>query len=163
MKIKLSEIAEGNLTQEQSEALQKYFKEGGTWQSLLELKPQEIEEIYAIGYEHYQGRDYEKAIASFSTLIQLNPYVIKYWVAIGAALQAKQEFKEALDIYKIALTLEENHAPTLFYSAQCLYALEKIAECKETLMKLLQLGEKGSHFLDKAREILNLIENEIDE
>lgn len=56
MDIKIADIANGKLTPEQGEALQKYFQEGGTWQSLLQFSPEDAEGIYAKAYAHYEKK-----------------------------------------------------------------------------------------------------------
>ncbi len=162
MKIKVADIAQGKLAPEEAKALQKYFKEGGTWQSLLQLKPNEVEGMYAVGHGHYQKGEFDKALACFSGLIQLNPYEPKHWVAIGATLQAKEEYTDALYAYELVLALDKGHIAVLFYSAQCCYALEKKAECVEFLHKVVAAspyGEEGS-FGEKASEILEMMERE---
>jgi type III secretion system low calcium response chaperone LcrH/SycD len=158
MKINISDMTEGRLTPSQVEALQKYFLNGGTWHQLLKLKPDEVEEVYAMGHRFYSEGDLDKALAAFSALIQLNPYVAKYWVAIGATLQRKEEYQDAISAYGIALTIEE-HIPALYYSAQCAYALDQREECKAFLKKITA-SKENSDFLEKACEILYLMECE---
>lgn len=157
MKIKVSDIAEGKLSVEEVSALQQYFREGGTWHELLELKPEQVEEVYAVGYDLYQKKEYDKAISAFSALIQLNPYEVKHWIAMGAALQAQSNYKEALVAYSIALSLDENHLGALFYSAQCSYALEQREEGIAFLQKIVDEAEKNqtqTPFAENARRIL---------
>lgn len=164
MKIKLADIADGTLSSDQSGMLHKYFQNGGTWQELLQLKIEDVEEVYAKGYRYYKEGDFDKALAAFSSLIQLNPYVSKHWISIGAVQQAKEEYAEALFAYELALSMEETNISALFFSAQCLYALERIQETKEALKKIVSspISEKeGSkeerHYIEKAGEILKLL------
>lgn len=163
MKIKIADITEGKMTQEQAETLQNYFKKGGTWQELLQLKPEEVEQVYAAGYRYYTDREFDKAMASFSTLIQLSPYEAKHWIAIGAVLQAQEHFTDAIGAYEIALTMEEDNVPALFYCAQCSYALDKKEEAKEFLQKLLLASEKtgkDTELAANAKQIIEMIESE---
>lgn len=151
MKIKLSDIADGNLSQEQATQMQDYFKKGGTWAELLKLTPIEVEEVYAKGYNHYQEGEFEKALAAFSALIQLDPYVAKHWIAVGAALHAQKEFRQAIGMYDIAEKLDEKDMRILYYRAQSLLALDEKAEAMQVLEKIvLAQGE----FSEKALEIL---------
>ena len=156
MKIKLADISEGRLSPEQTAALQKYFEKGGTWQDLLALKSDDVEEIYAIGYEHYLECDYEKALAAFSALIQLNPYEAKHWIAIGAVLQAQEMYSDALAAYELALTLDEAGTAPLFYMAQYTHALGENERCADFLK---QVADKNDlKFSEKARLILQEME-----
>lgn len=151
MKIRLADITEGKLSEEQTAAMQKYFEGGGTWQNLLNLEDKNVEQVYAIGYGHYVDGDYERAMAAFAALIQLNPYEAKHWVAVGAALQAQEMYADAMAAYEVSLTIDEAAAP-LFYCAQCAYAL---GEKEHTMNFLLQVIETGDEqFSSKARLII---------
>lgn len=152
MKIKLADISEGRLTPEQTEALQKYFNSGGTWQDLLELNNDHIEEVYAIGYEHYTEGDLEQALAAFSALIQLNPYAAKHWIAIGATLQAQEKYADALAAYELSLALDEERIAPLYYSAQCAYALGENRQCTNLLNEIVQKNDP--QFSEQAKIIL---------
>jgi len=152
MKIKLADISEGRLSPEQSEALQKYFESGGTWQDLLKLETDDVEEVYAIGHGHYADGDYEKALAAFSALIQLNPYAAKHWIAIGATLQAQEMYSDAMAAYELSLTLDEERIAPLFYCAQCAYALGEKEHCSGFLKQVIEKNDEG--FSEKARLIL---------
>lgn len=155
MKFNLSEIAEGRLTQEQTDSLQKYFTEGGTWQDLMELSPEQVEEVYAIGFKEYNDGNFEKAISAFGALVQLNPYVPKHWIAMGATMQARGSFAEALTAYEFVLILDEKDAAALFYSAQCSYALNEKQKCIEFLQRAIELQD--GTFSEKSRQILTAI------
>lgn len=157
MKIKIADIAENRLSQEQSEALQKYFLEGGTWKDLLKLEKHEVEEVYAVGHKHYLEEEYEKAMGAFSALIQINPYEAKHWIAIGATLQAKELFGDAIAAYELALTLDDKGVAPLFYSAQCAFSL---GEEQRSFDFLKQVVEKNDPvFSEKAQFILRGLKN----
>lgn len=160
MKIKLSDITKGKVKEEELQALQSYFKEGGTWSHLLELKPSEVEEVYRVGHEFYEEREFDKALGAFATLIQLNPYEAKYWIAIGASLQGKAEYEGAKAAYEVALAIEEENCSALFYSAQCAYLLEQREEARTLLEKLLLSSAKQetpSSHAALAEQILRMI------
>jgi type III secretion system low calcium response chaperone LcrH/SycD len=143
MKVKLFDITDGKLNKEEAEHLQNYFQKGGTWQHLLQLKDEEIEEIYASGYQHYNEKEYDKAITAFTALIQLNPYIAKNWIAIGAALQGKGEYRDALAAYELALAIDDENLATLFYCAQCSFALGEEQKSVEYLEKVISVGAKS--------------------
>lgn len=155
MEFNLSDIAEGRLSQEQTDILQKYFVDGGTWQDLLKLTPEQAEEVYTVGFNHYNEGNYEKAISSFGALIQLNPYIPRNWVAMGATMQARGSFEEALTAYEFALILDEKDGAALFYSAQCAYSLKQKEKCIEFLRRTIETSDL--EFSMKAKYILQAI------
>ncbi len=160
MEIKVADIAGNKLNKEQTEALQTYFQSGGTWQDLLEMDTNDVEDIYAIGHTHYEKEEYEQALAAFSALVQINPYSSKHWIAIGATLQGQELYHDAMAAYELAETLEEQIIEPLFYSAQCAYALGNKPETRDFLKKTIFKSEqtgKGCELAEKAKLILEQI------
>lgn len=157
MKIKIDDITEGKLTPEQTAELQHYFKEGGTWQTLLDLKNDEIEMMYVTGCQLYRNGELEKASACFTALTQLNPYNATYWVALGAASQQRKAYEDALACYELALHLDTTYSAAHFYSAQCTYALGRKSESRAFLETVIA---SAGEFREKALEILILLKRE---
>lgn len=161
MDINVEDIAQGKISPEQAAELHKYFQGGGTWQELLKMEPEKVERLYAEGNKFYNQEKYEQALGAFSALIQINPYAPHHWIALGATLQAQKEYTDALASYEIALTIKGDHIPTLYYSAQCAFALEKESECVEFLNKVVTLSaekQEECELAEKAQKILTLIE-----
>lgn len=158
MKIKVSDISENKLTTEQAEALQKYFQEGGTWQELLELSSDEAESIYAVAYDHYEKEEWDKSIAAFSTLIQLNPYEPKYWMGIAAVMQMKKDYEEAIAAYQLVLSFDERHIQAHFGSAQCFYVQGQIEKCKEHLEKVKSLSESSEENKELYQQAIRVLQ-----
>ncbi len=96
----------------------------------LPLIPKETAEIYPIAYDLYQRQEYLAAISWFYLLTALDPLEPKYWKGLGAALQMKQKYEQALDCYEHAQTLNKSQPDPYIYihAADCHFALKHVKQ-----------------------------------
>lgn len=139
MTIKLKDIINQKLSEDELNSLHTFFRKGGTWQDVFQFSDFEIEEIYKQGYDFYQKGAFEDAKKAFLGLIHINPYSARNWFSFACVLQAEKQYKEALAAFDICLTIEDENTAAFFYSGQCSYALAEKANAKEFFQKVIDL------------------------
>ncbi|WP_052236421.1 MULTISPECIES: tetratricopeptide repeat protein [Candidatus Protochlamydia] len=99
---------------------------------LVDLQEKEImaktKNLHYMAYHLYRDRQYEEASLFFRLLTVVNHDEPKYWKGLGACLQMKQDYSEALNCYIHTQSLYNKQLdPYLYiYAADCYFALNQI-------------------------------------
>ncbi len=111
---------------------------------LVDLTPQKEKELYYMAYHLYRDKQYREASYFFRLLVTACPSAPKYWKGLGACLQMKQEYAEALNCYMYTQLLYRNQPdPYLYiYAADCYFALKQIAAGLKALEAARLSGEE---------------------
>lgn len=129
-----------------------------TFQDVFELSNEILKQIYTLGYQYFQRKEYEHAIDIFAIVTTLNPFVTEFWNAMALCFQAKQEWTKALDTFAIACTLNENDVSSRISRAYCCLsmqqneeAMEELALAKEIIDKNPALDNEWGEYLKKLK------------
>lgn len=111
---------------------------------IADLAPEKIEEVYNMAYTYYQNRYYQEADALFRILVSMSPQKAKYWKGLGACLQMKKNYKDALNCYQCAQALlkEMPDAYLDVHSADCYFALKQVEHGLKSLKMAKSKAEK---------------------
>ncbi|MEJ5301204.1 MAG: SycD/LcrH family type III secretion system chaperone [Thermodesulforhabdaceae bacterium] len=82
-----------------------------TLQEVKGFSDEQMEAIYAIAFNLYQGGKYKDAVEVFTWLGMMNPFVSKYWMGLGASLQMLKDFNNALNAYAVAAITSKPEDP----------------------------------------------------
>lgn len=110
----------------------------------FDVPSQKEKELYYIAYHLYRDQQYREASYFFRFLVMAHPLEPKYWKGLGACLQMKQEYADALNCYRYTqLLYRDQPDPYLYlYSADCYFALKDIANGLKALEAARLSGEK---------------------
>jgi tetratricopeptide (TPR) repeat protein len=86
---------------------------------------------YREGLDHIRDREFEKAIASLSDAVALDPRLAVAYAARASARFALGGYREAADDYRTAIGLDAKLATPLYGLAECLRALGQRKEAAE--------------------------------
>lgn len=89
--------------------------------TLLELEgisDEEMETIYALGYNYFICGKYPAAKDIFTILTAYAPYTAHYWRALGAVNQQMKNYTEALAAYDMAIANDEYDVVSYVYRAE---------------------------------------------
>ena len=113
---------------------------------------EKIEEIHHIAFYLYQDQQYSKAAQFFRVLTIINPLETKYWKALGASLQLKQNYKEAIENYIQAILVSTQLPDPYLYvhAADCYFALNQVEQGLKSLEGAREIAEK-----QKNKQIIN--------
>lgn len=120
-------------------ALDRLLKNGSV-QKTLGISAEQMEGLYEEGFVHYEAERYARAAQVFRWLLYLDPYVVKFWMGLGACQQMEKRFEKALEAYAMAAMLDcEDPAPHA-YAYECYVALgdEENADKAKELWKSRQ-------------------------
>lgn len=133
------------------EKIAEFLSLGGTLAQAQDHDENYLESLYQIGHNRYSNTHYRDAKMIFGYLAMQNHREPRYMNAYASSLQMLGDFKEAIKFYSIASLLDiEDPLPT-FYTAECMMALDFIAEAREALGFVVEQCNAPRHFELKAR------------
>ena len=140
---------------------QELFENKSTIAALRGLSEDELEAIYALGFNAYGQGKYRDAAQTFSMLAVYNHFEPKYHKGLGACCQMMQMFAEAIQSYGAALVLAPLDVDPKLHIAECLIAIGEIDDAKEMLGYVLEEVEDiaESPIRDRANILLNALES----
>lgn len=101
--------------------------------------------MFAIAIKYYDNNRLDDAMHILNELIALEPNNVRNYKAMGACVQAKEDYKSAINIYGHALALAAMDAEIHFYAGQCLFLDKQFAQAKNTFELANRICEKYPH------------------
>ena len=137
--------------------LLKAFAAGSTVAEMRNILPEELESVYSIAYTYYQTGRLEDAEKLFRFLCLFDHTVSKYWLALGAVLQAERKFKDAIRPYACTLMFDRKEVRAAFHLAECQLAIGEHGEAIAALDILDGIAdaktERGRDYLARGRRL----------
>lgn len=135
----------------------KAFASGRTVAEMRNILPEELEAAYAVAYTYYQTGRLDDAEKLFRFLTLFDHTEVKYWLGLGAVLQARRKFKEAIKPYACAMLLDRGEVRATYHLAECQLAIGEIGEAVAALDILEGCAdaktERGREYLAKGRKL----------
>jgi len=125
------------LTPGQIKAFQ-VMEQGGTLKDVRGLTADDVETIYAIGFNLYNQAKYDQAEPMFQFACLYAHTEPRYWMALGNCRQMAKQYQPAIDAYGFAYVLDQEDPSPVVQSAICFLALEQ----KDLAGKALDLADK---------------------
>ncbi|MEE2960129.1 MAG: SycD/LcrH family type III secretion system chaperone [Myxococcota bacterium] len=130
-----------------------------TLQELEGISDEEMETIYALGYNFFTYGKYDAAKDIFTGLTAYAPYTAHYWRALGAVNQQLKDYHEAIAAYDMAIANDEYDVVSYVYRGES-HILSKNADSGlEDLRVVLQIaGEVPEYgpWVQRAELLLSL-------
>ena len=89
-----------------------------TLQELEGISDEEMETIYALGYNFFTYGKYDAAKDIFSGLTAYAPYTAHFWRALGAVNQQLKDYTEAIASYDMAIANDEHDVISYVYRGE---------------------------------------------
>ncbi len=112
-----------NINQEDLNAGVEHIFQGGSIKDFHDLSDQDMETVYSVAYNLYNGGKYEDAAKTFRFLCFYDHLELKYWKGLAASLQLMESYKDALAAYSMAMLLDMTDPVTTMHAADCHLAL----------------------------------------
>ncbi|HGF5098789.1 TPA: SycD/LcrH family type III secretion system chaperone VcrH [Vibrio parahaemolyticus] len=135
-------------SQMQAEELLSFLEEGGTLKMLHDVSADNIEHIYAVGYNFFQSGKIEQAAKVFQLLSMLDHYQARFFIGLGAARQELGEYLQAIDAYSYAALVDINDPRPPFHSAECHLKLEQLTEAESGFYSAKEMSAGKSQYAD---------------
>ncbi len=118
---------------EMAKDLAEHLQAGGTVGAFLDLNDDELEAIYAAGYNQFAARKFDQAIDIFKLLCLYDHFEERWYYSLGVAQQGKGDYAEALKAFSIATVLDMMDPKPQAQAGYCLMALGHKDEAKSAL------------------------------
>lgn len=105
----------------------------------LNVRPQSAEYYLRLGEDYFKKGQYEKAIAEFEKVAELEPESANIYVALGLCYHSSGQYREAIEQYQKAVRIDSANADAY---ANLGYAYGTLGQ-----------GEKEKAYLSKARRL----------
>ena len=113
---------------------------------LESLSDEELETVYALGYNYFVIGKYEAAKGIFTGLTAYAPYTGHYWRALGAVNQQLQKYAEAIEAYDMAIANDEMDIVSLVYRGESRILYDEIAAGLEDFTTVIEIGSEWPAF-----------------
>lgn len=130
-----------------------------TLQELEGISDEEMETIYALGYNFFTYGKYDAAKDIFTGLTAYAPYTAHYWRALGAVNQQIKDYGEAIASYDMAIANDEFDVVSYVYRGESQILAQNKDSGLQDLQTVLQIGSGRPEFgpwLQRAELLLNL-------
>ncbi len=118
---------------ETAQELAKHVQAGGTIGAFIDLDDDELEAIYAVGYNQFAARKFDQAINIFKLLCLYDHLEERWYYSLGVAQQGKGDYEAALKSFSVATILDMMDPNPQAQAAYCLMALGHRDEAKSAL------------------------------
>lgn len=85
----------------------------------LGLTQDHLEALYSVAYNFYTTGNYEKALKLFRSLVLIHHSDYRFNLGMGCCLQMLKKYKEAIQIFLAASTIDENDPRCFSYALEC--------------------------------------------
>jgi len=111
-----------------------------TLQELEGVSDEEMETIYALGYNFFTYGKYDAAKDIFTGLTAYAPYTAHYWRALGAVNQQMKDYSEAIAAYDMAIANDETDVVSYVYRGESQILAGNTEPGLEDLTKVMEIG-----------------------
>jgi type III secretion system low calcium response chaperone LcrH/SycD len=137
-----SDIDVSDLSPVQKKALE-VLGAGGTLKDLRGLSSEDIETIYAIGFNLYNQGKYDQAEPMFQFACLYAHLEPRYWMALGNCRQMSKNYQPAIDAYGFAYMLKIDDPWPPIQAAICYLAMKDKNLAGESLSLAAKVAEQG--------------------
>jgi type III secretion system low calcium response chaperone LcrH/SycD len=130
-----------------------------TLQELEGISDEEMEMIYALGFNFFTYGKYDAAKDIFTGLTAYAPYTAHYWRALGAVNQQLKDYQEAIAAYDMAIANDEFDVVSYVYRGESQLLARNREAGLHDLQIVIQLGADAPHFgawVQRAELLLKL-------
>lgn len=107
--------------------------DGKTYQELLEIPDQWMQQFYDIALDYFTEKRYEEASDCFFVLATLSPLESNLWNHCGHCEQALGRNDEALEAFSMAMLCDADDPFPHFYSAEIYVDQKQLHQAKDCL------------------------------
>ncbi|GAB4271241.1 MAG: SycD/LcrH family type III secretion system chaperone VcrH [Opitutales bacterium] len=141
-----------------TELTERFLLEGLSFKDLKGISDEDMEGIYAVGFNLYNNGKYEDALKVFQFLCFFDHFNRKYWMALGGARQMLKSYKDAIDAYSVATVLKVHDPMAPLQAASCYLALGDAKSAKSALHCAIKYSGDNKEIKSRAEALLEFLE-----
>jgi len=130
-----------------------------TLQELEGITDEEMETVYALGYNFFSYGKYEGAKDIFTGLTAYAPYTAHYWRALGAVNQQLKDYQEAISAYDMAVANDESDVVSYVYRGESKILSGQVEPGLQDLKKVIELAPmhpEAAQWVQRAELLIRL-------
>lgn len=127
-----------------AQAMPNWLASGGSVSHALEISQEQLEAMYQLGHGFYAQGRFEDAFKVFSMLVIFEHKNDRYLMALAGAAQMTGRYRDALQHYSTATLLLIDDPRPIYFSAECLIAIENFDLAAESLRLVIEMAEDSS-------------------
>lgn len=138
-----------------------YLSGQKTMSEIKGISTETMEVAYALAYEFYSRKKYDKAEELFGFLTHLNHLDQRSWLGLGGCRQMLSKYDKALEAYAFATLLKRDDPRAPFHAAECFFQKGEFDGAQESLENAIEFaGGKNEHkaIQAKAEQLMKAID-----
>ena len=144
--------AEKEIKAEDIEAIVNAMAKGATPSDVAGVSQEKLEALYTLGHHLYSSGNFGDAETAFKALCLYDYHDPRFWLGLGAALQAQNKYELATEVYAMAGLNTGLADPTPFYYAGlCFLKQGKLEEAEGAWKSLNVMGEPGNPYHEAVK------------
>ena len=104
------------------------------------ISDDEMETVYALGYNFFVYGKHEAARDIFTSLTDYAPYTAYYWRALGAVNQQLKDYPKAIAAYDMAIANDETDVVSYVYRGESQILSGNVEAGIQNFKQVLQIG-----------------------
>ncbi|WP_274370740.1 tetratricopeptide repeat protein [Morganella morganii] len=96
-----------------------YLENGAFSELFKNNKEHDFSNVYSLACDYYDKGLIEQAERIFRSLCLYDFSNINYLLGLAAVKQVQKQYQKAINLYSLAISLDENNASSYFYIGQC--------------------------------------------
>jgi len=109
---------------------------------LEDISDDELETVYALGYNYFTYGKYEAAKDIFTGLTAYAPYTAHYWRALGAVNQQLKDYAEAIAAYDMAIANDEIDVVSYIYRGESKILAGNVKAGLRDFEQVMKIGQE---------------------
>ncbi|MDR2442239.1 MAG: SycD/LcrH family type III secretion system chaperone [Deltaproteobacteria bacterium] len=155
-----------DLTEDDINFMLSAISDGVSPAAVAGLDQDNLEALYALGHRLYSSGQYKDAETAFRALCLYDYHDTRFWMGLGASLQAQEKLAMAAEVYAMAgLSTSLSDPSPFYYAALCQLKLGQFDSADATLEAIESMGTPGNSqdesFQKKAANLRSVIKEKL--
>jgi type III secretion system low calcium response chaperone LcrH/SycD len=167
IKSAISKLGSGYSKEEklaQARLMVKIFEHGNIPKAAMEISDQDVAQLYSFATALFNAGQYAEARELFKVLLQLEPTMGGFAVALGACYHRLKDYENAIRCYMLAADLESADPVPLMYAYDCYMNLQNMFCAGMVLSGAAARAGRHPQYAqikEKAQTLLSALEKEL--
>lgn len=139
------------------EGIFKHIESGSVINAFAPKEPEDYSKVYSLACDYYDKGLIVQAEKIFHSLCLYDFTNIDYLLGLAAVNQVKKQYQKAINLYSLAISLDENNFMARFYSGQCYFFMGENESAMNYFLSVVDL-ELDTEHKAMVQHYINLLE-----
>lgn len=118
------------------------LSKGKLFQDLLGFSGEHLGRLFENAIEMLRQHRFDEAVLAFDLLTQLNPYISDFWLGLGLAHQAHEDYLHALSAFLVAQTMDPSRVDSYTYAITCCLEMKNYPQAEAIIQEAFTYAKK---------------------